>query len=94
MPLMWWVAVAPTAKRRAEMARMVTEMNAAMLDGMIAANFHASREAFDFWSKAMTGRLGHDAGPQAMGRIAAAAAAPAAKRVKANRSRLRRWSGV
>lgn len=87
---MWWAAMAPDAKRQAEMAGMVAEKNVAFMEGIAAANFKLASEAFGLWGKAMTGALSHDAVPRAMARVARASTLPAARRVKANRRRLRR----
>jgi hypothetical protein len=90
MPLFWWAAFAPNAGHQAEIARMVSEKNAAFLEGLFAANSRAAQEAIALWGKAMTGRLGHDALSSATSRILHAAGAPATRRVKANHKRLRR----
>lgn len=68
---------------------MVAEKNAALVEGLLAANLQAGWEVWDFWAKAAAGRLPRDAAPRAAARIAAAASAPAARKVKANRRRLR-----
>jgi hypothetical protein len=90
MPLMWWACFAPSAKRQAELTRMVAEKNAALVEGVVAANMRAGFEVWEFWAKATMGTLPRDAAPRALSHIADAATAPAARRVKANRKRLRR----
>jgi hypothetical protein len=94
MPVLWWAMAAPNAARQGEVARMVTEKNAAFVEGLIAAQFQAGREALDFWTRAMTGRNGHDAVAQSASRILSAAAGPATRRVKANARRLRKRTSL
>jgi hypothetical protein len=86
MPFFW----STESARQAELTRMVTEKNAALMEGVVAANFRLGFEMMNVWGKAMTGGLTHHAARRAGERVAAAALAPAAKRVKANRTRLRR----
>ena len=94
MPLLWWAMASPSAARQDEVVRMVAEKNAALVEGLIAAQFQAGREALEFWTRAMTGRNGHDAMAQSASRILSAAAGPAARRVKANARRLRKRTSL
>lgn len=85
MPVLWWGMVAPTPKSNAAIVGMVAEKQLAAAQGMIAAQAEMMKLALRPWWT--WGQVSPD---RAAGRIFEAAAAPAARKVKANAKRLRR----
>ena len=78
LPVIWWGMVNPTASSQAEITRMVVEKQMAFAESFVAVQAELLRVMLAPWTPASTDRLMQ------------AALAPAARRVKANRRRLRR----
>jgi hypothetical protein len=78
LPLIWWGMISPTASSQAEMTKMVVEKQMAVAEAFVAVQAECFRMMLAPWTPASTDRL------------AQAALASAAKRVKANLRRLRR----
>jgi hypothetical protein len=78
MPVIWSGMMNPSARTQAEMTRMVVEKQVAFAEACFAVNLELFRMMLAPWV------------PHSADRLVQAAIAPAAKRVKANRRRLRR----
>ncbi|WP_395661235.1 hypothetical protein [Aestuariivirga sp.] len=78
MPVIWWGMVNPTAASQAEMTRMVIEKQLAFAEACVAMQVEMFRLMLAPWRPASSGRL------------VQAVLAPAARRVRANKRRLRR----
>jgi hypothetical protein len=78
LPVMWWGMINPTAAAQAEMMKMVVEKQMAFAEACFAVQVEMFRMLMMPWRR------------PAPRRIAEAALAPAARRVKANARRLRR----
>lgn len=78
LPVIWGGLLNPTASAHAEMTRMVVEKQMAFAEACMAVQVELFRMMLAPWTPASTDRL------------AQAALAPAARRVKANLRRLRR----
>ena len=85
MPVLWWGMLAPTQKSNAEIAGMVAEKQLAFAQGLIAAQAELMKAAMTPWWRWPALKPATIAA-----RMAEAAAAPAARKVKANAKRLRR----
>ena len=79
LPMLWAMGFDPTAKRRAEALRMVTEKNAALMEGLAAGMAEASLAGL----KVMSGQ-------NPMAGVAESAMRPALRRMRANARRLTR----
>ena len=85
MPALWWGMVAPTQKSNAEIAGMVAEKQLAFAQGVIAAQTEMMKLAMTPWWQ--WPRLKPE---RIAAQVAAAAIAPASRKVKANAKRLRK----
>ena len=85
MPVLWWGMTAPSAKSNAEIAGMVAEKQLAFAQGVIAAQTEVMKLAMTpwwQWPRVKPERIAT--------RLAEVAAAPAARKAKANAKRLRK----
>ena len=83
LPVLWWAAMWPSHSAHAEARKMIAEKQAAFAEGMMAIQAELIKQALRPWWLL---RLPHEAFHD----MAHAAAAPAARRIKANARRLRR----
>ena len=85
LPVFWKGILQPTPAGNAAITEMIVEKQAAFTEGVIAMQAEMLKQSFRpwwMWSAQQSQNAAHD--------LAHAAAAPAAKKVKANARRLRR----
>ena len=85
LPVFWQGVMSPSAKGNAAIAEMIVEKQVAFAEGMMGMQAELMKQAFRpwwMWTAQQSQNAAHD--------LAHAAAAPAAKKVKANARRLRR----
>ena len=85
MPILFWGMMAPTSKSNSEIVGMMAEKQLAAAQGLIAAQAEMMKLAMTPWWK--WSKLSPE---RAASRVFEAAAAPAARKAKANAKRLRR----
>src|SRR3954447_24636369 len=90
LPGLWMLALDPTSMRQREAVRMVTEKQAALAEGAVAAAGACMSEGFRFWTNVLTGRFDLSDTVGAGHRVLAASLAPAQRKMSANRRRLGR----
>ena len=88
LPMLWAMAYDPTAARRTEARRMVSEKSSAFALGALQAQQQMITEALGFWARAMRGTLSPFDGANAAKRVMDKGAAPARASMKANARRL------
>ena len=87
LPQLWFEALHPNPLITGETQRAISEKMAAVGEGLLAAHTETMLAALDLGEALMTGRL-PESPLQTQQRIAEAALAPAARRVRANMRRL------